>query len=126
MKEKNSTRKNNMSSSVSQRVVKLLIEEGKLSVDQIAKTIGRSKIFVNKVSKGEARLSAEELGKLTKSISSSLINKISAITMNDVKRVAANVVKETPGTTKVALKKMLKETGTILQSAGAFLKGLGN
>jgi predicted transcriptional regulator len=106
--------------------MKLLIEEGKLSVDQIAKIIGRSKVFANKVTRGEARLSAEDLGKLTKSISKSLINKISAITMNDVKCVAENVVKKTPSATKDALKRMSKEAGAILQSAGAFLKGLGS
>lgn len=130
--KKKKTVKNNMSLSVSQRVITLLIEEGKMSVDQIAKTIGRSKIFVNRVIRGEARLSAEELGKLTKSISSSLINKISAITMDDVKdaaekvkSAAENAVKGTPGFTKDALKKTLRETGKILQATGSFLKGLG-
>lgn len=138
MKKKKSV-KNNMSLSVSQRVITLLIEEGKMSVDQIAETIGRSKIFVNRVIRGEARLSAEELGKLTKcissfakSISSSLINKISAITMDDVKdaaekvkSAAENAVKGTPGFTIDVLKKTSRETGKILQATGAFLKGLG-
>lgn len=131
--KKKSTRKNKMSPYISQRVISLLVGEGKMSVDQIANTIGRSKIFVNRVIKSEASLSAEELGKLTKSIGSSLINKISAITMDDVKSVAdsikstaENIAKEAPGFTKDTLKLASKKAGGILEAAGAFLKGLGN
>ena len=125
--------KSKMSRSVSQRVIMLLIVKGKLSADQIAKTIDRSKNFVNKAAKGEATLSAEELGKLTKSIGSSLINQISAITMGDVKDtaeqvkyIAENVVKGAPGFTKDALKRASREAGGILEATGAFLKGLGS
>ncbi|MBN1974248.1 MAG: hypothetical protein JW787_11450 [Sedimentisphaerales bacterium] len=135
-KKKKTVKKNNMSQSVSQKVIKLLMEEGEMSSDKIAKKIGRSKIFVNKVAKGEATLSAEELGKLTKSVGSylgsSLIKKISDITMDDVKdaaekakSAAAKAVKGTPDFTSDVLKKALKEAGNVIQSAGAFLKGLG-
>ena len=130
-------KKNNMSHSVSQKVVKLLMEEGQMSVSEIAKRIGRSRIFVNKVINGEATLSAEELGKLTRSVGSylgsSIIKKISDITMDDVKEAAekaksaaAKAVKGTPDFTSDVLKKALKETGNVIQSAGAFLKGLGS
>ncbi len=136
-KQKKTVKKNNMSHTVSQRVLRLLMDEGHMSVDQIAKKIGRSRIFVNRVANGEATLSAEELGKLTKSVGSylgsSLIKKISDITMDDVKdaaekakSAAAKAVKGTPDFTSDVLKKALKETGNIIQSAGAFLKGLGS
>ena len=134
---KKNNKKNNMSHSVSQKVVKLLMEEGQMSVSEIAKRIGRSRIFVNKVINGEATLSAEELGKLTRSVGSylgsSIIKKISDITMDDVKEAAekaksaaAKAVKGTPDFTSDVLKKALKETGNVIQSAGAFLKGLGS
>ncbi len=136
-KQKKSVKKNNMSRTVSQRVLRLLMDEGNMSVDKIAKKLGRSRIFVNRVVNGEATLSAEELGKLTKSVGSylgsSLIKKISDITMDDVKdaaekakSAAAKAVKGTPDFTSDVLKKALKETGNIIQSAGAFLKGLGS
>ena len=134
---KKNNKKNNMSHSVSQKVIKLLMEEGHMSVSEIAKRIGRSRIFVNKVINGEATLSAEELGKLTRSVGSylgsSIIKKISDITMDDVKEAAekaksaaAKAVKGTPDFTSDVLKKALKETGNVIQSAGAFLKGLGS
>lgn len=136
-KQKKTVKKNNMSHSVSQKVIRLLMEEGQMSVDKIAKKIGRSRTFVNKVINGEATLSAEELGKLTRSVGSylgsSLIKKISDITMDDVKEAAekaktaaAKAVKGTPDFTSDVLKKALKETGSVIQSAGAFLKGLGS
>ena len=136
-KQKKTVKKNNMSHTVSQRVLRLLMDEGQMSVDKIAKKLGRSRIFVNRVINGEATLSAEELGKLTKSVGSyfgsSFIKKISDITMDDVKdaaekakSAAAKAVKGTPDFTSDVLKKALKETGNIIQSAGAFLKGLGS
>ncbi|MBN2589411.1 MAG: helix-turn-helix transcriptional regulator [Sedimentisphaerales bacterium] len=136
-KQKKEAKKNNMSHSVSQKVLQLLMDEGQMSADKIAKKIGRSKVFVNKVINGEATLSAEELGKLTKavgsSLGSSLIKKISDITMDDVKEAAekaksaaAKAVKGTPDFTSDVLKKALKEAGNVIQSAGSFLKGLGS
>ena len=136
-KQEKAEKKNNMSHSVSQKVVNLLLDEGHMSAEKIAKKIGKRKAFVDKVANGKATLSAEELGKLTKavgsSIGSSLIKRISDITMDDVKEaaekaksVAAKAVKGTPDFTSDVLRKALKETGNVIQSAGAFLKGLGS
>lgn len=124
------------SEAVTKKVIKLLREDGKMSVADIASAIGKSNKTVYKMAQGKSRLSAEAYGKLASSISSSLVVAIQNITMEDVKEVAGKAgelakelcCKGSKAGTKLsrsAVKKVVKTTGRLLQAAGEFIKALG-
>jgi len=143
-KKKVATRKNGratFSKSATRKVIKLLRKEGKMSVAEVAKALGKSAATVYNMAAGRVCLSAQDYGKLlpeiSKSVSKSVVNAVEAITMDDVRRTAKKVQTRAKELSKTAAKKGVsasqegakfaaREVGAFLNAAGNLLKGLGS
>lgn len=113
---------------------------GSMSINDIAKAIGKSPATVYNMSQGKARLSAADYGNLAGKIGSSLWVQVCNITMDDVKNTAEAVKKYAKQEFKKATKDAGKaardfskrggkafasNVGAFLTVAGDFISGLG-
>lgn len=137
------------SAAVTQKVIKLLREAGKMPAGEIANVIGKSRNIVYRMAQGKVRLSAEDYGKLVRSgsLPSSALIALRDISKKDVRQavdyagkfakdlyekgskegIRLSKVAAYKGIrlSKVAAKGAAKTTGEFLQALGEFIKALG-
>lgn len=121
-------------------IIKLLRSKkgGNMSVPEIAKVLGKNTNTIYKMGKGEARLSAEDYGKLVGKISNSLLAQVTSITMKDVRKAGESIVKFAKKELKDArgdadklrkfsvckAKQIAKGADDFLKGASSFIDGL--
>ncbi len=121
---------------VSQRIIKILMEDGKrkMTVSEISEKLGRnSNDFVLRVIRGDSVLTAQQLGMLIDSVGVAIgagaLQAIKDLTLDDVKfAVEKTFLRAKRGAISggiAATKKAFRGAGGVLSMAGELLKGLG-
>jgi DNA-binding Lrp family transcriptional regulator len=124
-----------LSISASQRIIAILMEDGKMTVGAISSRLGKkNNSFVNRVIRGESVLTFDQVGMLLNQVGVALgakaVKAIRDVTTDDVMSAVhvafTSAKREAIGTGRVATKKVLRTFGRMAQIVGAVVEGAGS